>query len=360
MNLLPVLAVVASVVVGCTASAPTATQPLPTSSPIDTAAPPPTAVVASPAGVASPFPGPGSTPAVTHGEAWIAFQWVDGSGDGIFLVRPDGTGHHQLLPDMAGSEIHPDWSPDGGRIAFVRQTPVGPDGLWVVDADGTDAERLYECEVPCNQVDFPDWSPDGSSIYFSQDGDVPQGGGIPQTFSIGRFDLASGAANTVISRDDGMTVWQPRVSPDGSTLAYLAGSEELGTAIFISPIIGGPATQLTEYEMLGAHPDWTPDGRIVFHTYDLAIFPSLNEPANLFIMDADGGNLEQLTQFEESGFRAAQPRVAPDGEGVAFTQVEGPGTGTRRMAFLPFGESEPRWLTPEPINGTHPQLRPSP
>jgi Tol biopolymer transport system component len=222
---------------------------------------------------------------------------------------------------MAGSEIHPDWSPDGGRIAFVRQTPEGPVELWVVDVDGTTAERLYECDVPCNQVDFPDWSPDGSSIYFSQDGDVPQGGRIPQASSIGRFDLAGGATSVIISRDDGMTVWQPRVSPDGTTLAYLAGSEELGTAIFVSPVGGGPEVQLTEYEMLGAHPDWTPDGRIVFHTYDLALFPSLSEPANLFRMDADGSNLEQLTNFTESGMRAAQPRVAPDGSGWCSSRL---------------------------------------
>lgn len=298
-------------------------------------------------------------PSVADGEAWIAFQRVDGSGDGVFLVMPDGTGHHQLVPDMTGSEIHPDWSPDGDRIAFVRQAPEGPVELWVVDADGTDAERLYSCDLPCNEIHYPDWSPDGTSIYFSQNSDVPPGEIVPRTFSIGRFDMTDRTAHLVFSRDDGIETWQARASPDGTTLAYTAGSETIGgTAIFTMPIDGGTERQLTEWELLGALPDWTPDGRIVFHTHDLAIFPSLNEPANLFAMDADGGNLEQLTQFEESGLRAAQPRVAPDGSGVAFTHVEGPGTGTRRLAFLPFGESEPRWLTPDAINGTHPHLRP--
>jgi Tol biopolymer transport system component len=308
---------------------------------------------------ASPAADPSAAAVVGDGEVWIVFQWVDGPGDGIYLVRPDGSGHHQLVPEMTGSEIHPDWSPDGSRIAFVEQTLEGLTELWVINADGTDAERLYTCELPCNEIHYPDWSPDGESIYFSQNADVPPGEVVPRTFSIGRVDVADGGVDTVLSRDDGVEVWQARVSPDGNTIAYAAGSEKIGgAAILTSPVDGGPETQLTEWELLAAHPDWTLDGRIVFHTYDLAIFPSMSEPANIFIMDADGGNLEQLTRFTESGLRAAQTRVAPDGSGVTFTHVEGAGMGTRQLAFVEFGESEPRWLTTEPILGTHPHLRP--
>ena len=301
-----------------------------------------------------------ASPSVTvgDGDPWIVYQWSDGSGEGIFLVRPDSTGKHQLVADMTGSEIHPDWAPDGSRIAFVRQTSEGSTELWVVDADGSDAERLYACELPCNEIHFPDWSPDGASIFFSQSADVPPGEQIPRTFAIERIDVAERTVETVYSRDDGVEAWQARVSPDGSLIAYAAGSEELGAAIFTSPVEGGSEAQLTEWDLLAAHPDWTPDGRIVFHTHDLAIFPNLDESANLYIMDADGSNLEQLTSFDESGLRAAQSRVAPDGTGVTFTHVDGAGLGVRRLAFLEFGEAEPGWLTADPIDGTHPHLRP--
>ena len=324
---------------------------------VDASVPPTTqpSAEASVAGTASP-----SSPIVVgDGEPWIVYQWTAAEGDGIFLVRPDGTGKHQLVEEMTGSEIHPDWSPDGSRIAFVRQTPEGSTELWVVGVDGSDAERLYACELPCNEIHFPDWSPDGSSIYFSQSADVPPGEEIPTTFGIARVDVADGNVATVYSRDDGVEAWQARVSPDGSVIAYAAGSEDLGAAIFTSPVAGGPETQLTDWELLAAHPDWTPDGRIVFHTYDLGIFPSISESANLYIVDADGGNLEQLTAFDESGLRAAQSRVTPDGSGVTFTHVEGPGMGTRRLGLLEFGESQPGWLTSEPTPGTHPHLRPA-
>ena len=303
----------------------------------------------------SPTASPSLEPQVGDGEPWIAYQWLAPQGDGIFLVRPDGTGGHQLVPDMTGSEIHPDWSPDGSQIAFVRQTPEGPTELWVVNADGTDPTRLHTCDVPCNEIHYPDWSPDGASIYFSQSGDVPPGEVIPSTFSIGRFNVADGTVDVVLTRDDGVAVWQARVSPDGRTIAYAAGSEEIGgAAILTSPVGGRPPTQLTPWEMLAAHPDWTADGRIVFHTHDLAIFPSTSEPADIYIVDADGRNLEQLTRFA-GGVRAAQTRLIPDGTGITFTQVD---DGGRRLAMLQFGDAEPTWVTPDPLSGTHAHLRP--
>lgn len=296
---------------------------------------------------------------VVLGEPWIVYQRGAPDGeDGVFLIRPDGTGYHQLVPDMAGSENHPEWSADGSQIAFVHGAPDGTSELWVINADGTDEHLVYSCAASCNEVSYPDWSPDGAAIFFSENADVPAGEEIPRTFRIGRLMLADGSVDFVRSRDDGLEMWQARVSPDGKTIAYEAGNEELGAAIFTAPVAGGDEFQVTDWELMGAHPDWTPDGRIVFHEWDLRIFPELDQPANMYIVDADGGRLERLTRFTEKGLRAAQTRVAPDGSGVVFTRVEGPGWGTRRLAFLAFGDTEPGWLTPEPTDATHPSLRP--
>ncbi len=57
-------------------------------------------------------------------------------------------------------------------------------------------------------------------------------------------------------------MWQARVSPDGQTLAYSAGNEALGAAIFTAPVAGGDEFQVTDWELMSAHPDWTPDGRM--------------------------------------------------------------------------------------------------
>ena len=88
---------------------------------------------------------------VGDGEEWLAYQWIDATGDGIYLARPDGSGQHQILTELAGSEIHPDWSPDGQRLAFVRITPEDQSELWVVNADGTGEELLYRARTPATR-----------------------------------------------------------------------------------------------------------------------------------------------------------------------------------------------------------------
>ena len=76
---------------------------------------------------------------------------------------------------------------------------------------------------------------------------------------------------------------------------------------------------------MGAHPDWTPDGRIVFHEWDLCNLPELDRPANMFVVDAERRAARAADPLHRSRVPAAQTRVAPDGLGVVFTRVEGPG-----------------------------------
>src|SRR4029079_6535634 len=81
----------------------------------------PVGLATSPAGVASPSAVASGAPpsarptedaSVSGGEPWIVYQRAAGSGDGIFLVQPDGT-RRQRFAIGTGSQIHPDWSPDG-------------------------------------------------------------------------------------------------------------------------------------------------------------------------------------------------------------------------------------------------------
>ena len=109
------------------ASAPPTTSPAPSFSLTASAA-------------ATPAPSPASTPvAILPDEPWITFVWVHDAGNdgtnesGIYLVRPDGRDKHLLVP-MAAS--HPDWSPDGNRLAFDTE-PADGEQIWTVDADGT-------------------------------------------------------------------------------------------------------------------------------------------------------------------------------------------------------------------------------
>ena len=69
---------------------------------------------------------------------------------------------------------------------------------------------------------YPHWAPDGRSVYFGLAANAPADGD-PTTFMIGRVDLASREASFVLTREDGMAAEQPRVSPDGTMVAYTRG-----------------------------------------------------------------------------------------------------------------------------------------
>lgn len=334
-----------------TASPPSATASLPSA----TAAP---SIAASPA--ASPVAS--DTMSVKDGEAWVLFQRLDGAGDeSIVLVRPDGTGLHQLVPDLAGGELHPDWSPDGRRVAFIHLNAQDQTELWDLDVSTSEATKLATCEAPCNEWNYPDWAPDGSAIYFGTSSHAD--GGPPTTFGVCRFDLATATVSTVIDRTDGMTLEQPRVSPDGQAIAYMRFldilDETQGASIYVGSIADGTDRRLTKPAMTGGHPDWTPDGRLIFDTFDLNFFQDTDEPSNLYVMDADGSHLREITSKGPRD-RATQPRVTPDGTAITYTSVVGPGNGTRTLATIGLDGSDDRRLVDPPVVGTHAQLRPLP
>jgi Tol biopolymer transport system component len=93
----------------------------------------------------------------------IAF-WREDSG--LMVVRPDGSGLGTLVPaDTRYTPAwgHVAWSPDGTHLAFSGAT-LDTAGLWIVNANGRDAEQL--AAVP--EGDFGlSWSPYGRNIVFA-------------------------------------------------------------------------------------------------------------------------------------------------------------------------------------------------
>lgn len=152
----------------------------------------------------------------------------------LFLVTGDGHKKEQLT-DRPGDDYAPSVSPDGKRIAFVR------DGRLVMLDRSTRRETALELTT-----DRVAWSPDGTRIAFSRSG---------------RLHVASadGAGSTTLTfgSDDRDAYW----SPDGSQLAFTRGSGAASNVLLID-VLTRNIRQLTGSGWIAAGP-WSPDGTSV-------------------------------------------------------------------------------------------------
>lgn len=124
------------------------------------------------------------------------------SADGRRVVVSAGSGpRYQLaLLDLAHGTVtairqddadllRPALSPDGTRIAFVRQPTAGPeDGLWIVNADGSGARRLRPGVEGLFTWIFG-WTSDSRQVAFDQVQNIP---------SYVLVDVATGAVSAAI------------------------------------------------------------------------------------------------------------------------------------------------------------------
>jgi molecular chaperone DnaK len=94
------------------------------------------------------LPGKDNDPAASPVEDLVAFRRVGGDEPGILVAQLDGGSPERLTEVEADHD--PAWSPDGKRMVFIRD-----DNLWIMSADGSDAERLTNDGIP---MTAPVWS----------------------------------------------------------------------------------------------------------------------------------------------------------------------------------------------------------
>ena len=114
----------------------------------------------------------------------IAIDFESDTERGIRIIdASDGTVQLQVTSNRSGIDVEPQWSPDGQWIVFSRATVNRADrgkgtvALFLVRPDGTGLHQLTPADL---NADFQgaDWSPDGSKIAFSGKHNVPAVFGI--------------------------------------------------------------------------------------------------------------------------------------------------------------------------------------
>jgi TolB protein len=169
----------------------------------------------------------------------------------VYVIRSDGTGLTQLTSGE-GNNTYSAFSPDGSKIVFDSDRS-GTWQVWLMNADGSGQHQLTYDPAPKDQV--PDWSPDGSQISYISDTH-----GIADTVSPSWGDVwimnADGSDQHALTH--GATYYGTAWSPDGTRIATLDWPSR--TVYTIDAATGGDAQAVHPGPGLQFVPGWQPRG----------------------------------------------------------------------------------------------------
>jgi len=229
-----------------------------------------------------------TAPAVSPDGTRVSF-----SARGWIWILDPASGRAERVTDGPAMDFRPAWSPDGRRLAFVRDDS---NDTWIVVLDlETGAERVVDS--PTIDLD-PVFGPDGGIVYASA--------------ASGRFDLweADGAR---ITTDPGFELG-PSLSADGTTLVYMTKGG--GTdRIVARDLATGEVTELvSEGIMSQTRPAVSPDGRLVAYNW-----PAQDGYELRLVAVGDPSTSVLLTRGERG--LPLSPAWSPDGRWIWFTEA---------------------------------------
>ena len=241
---------------------------------------------------------------VTSDELWLRNALASNTGRLVFTSFRDGNfeiyvmdaggGNQENLTNHLAYDYHPDWSPDGTKIAFESSREGGRFQIYVMDADGKNVIRLTDGRW---QTRDPDWSPDGQQIAFSVE---------DREFHIDVMD-ADGRNRKKLEDQARHPSW----SPDGGQIAFVSGRDG-GSEIYVIGVDGQGRKRVTHDLAPKRYPSFSPDGRrIAYEDGRDGLFFDIN------VVDADGGNRKKLED------KAMYPSWSPDGQVIAYFVSDG-------------------------------------
>jgi Ca2+-binding RTX toxin-like protein len=271
--------------------------------------------------------GPSAGGESTHAAAGLVFVQaspvrVRSAPDSLELCAAATPGTQAALVTPGGSDQQPAVSRTG-EVAFVRGL-FGSNRLMRVPPAGGAAVAVRSDVIAF----WPSWTPDGARIVFATTGT----GSL--TGNLDLYSVASDGSDLRRLTTDPLRDTMAAVSPDGTRIAFVRGTSDLGGGELFVAGVDGTAERRAAPLSGVTRPTWSPDGReLVF---------------------AAGGSLWRVVVDSDAAAvpltAGADPAYSPDGTHIAFVRdrdvwiMRRDGQEQVNVTHSPIGEGEPAWL----------------
>lgn len=263
----------------------------------------------------------------------IIFTCTRGDYNQLCMINADGSGSQQLT-SLEAHSYYPVYSPLGGSVVYASNQNGGVFDLFLFIFEGARLLRLTE---QIGNVISPTYSPDGSKIIFAnRAAEGPTSLWTVDSTGENR-DLLYAAPNTIVAVD-----W----SPTGEMIAFaMAVDQPDAYEVFLMDADGSNVRQLTRgVPGIGGSLDWSPDGKY------LLMYAGAAGDKNIFLVDVAAETAVQLT----NGGNNAASTFSPDGQWIAFNSLRNndqadifimrpDGSDVRQVTTNPEPDWQPNW-----------------
>jgi len=222
---------------------------------------------------------------------------TDSARSNLWIIAADGTGHRPLVSGTDSSSS-PRWSPDGGRIAYMRSTDTG-NGVYVRWMDTGQTALVANLQKPASNLT---WSPDGKWLAF-----------------------------VMLVPVEPVVIAKPRKKPEGAewsepvkvinTAQYRWDGqgflEPAHAHIFVLPADGGTPRQLTSGDFEhNSTLSWSADSaQIYFSSNRNDGWELQSGESDIYSVSIGDGTLTRLTDWQGG---ESSPVASPNGDYIAY------------------------------------------
>jgi len=229
---------------------------------------------------------------------YICQIFTDNTRDQICIINADGSGQKRISPDDHADYLYVVLAPDGQKVLYAKRTgPVYQ--IFEMNLDGSGEKQLTDNTYGSYDADV---SADNSSIVYVKNMSASE-----NSNAIWIMDRDGSHQHQVFGPPDGIG-WDPSWSPDGQQILFM---RDITTSyqLFVMDKDGANLQQITNLPLLRGRSDWSPDGNSIV-TYAGATWQH-----EIYLMDRSGANVRQVTQ----GGNSQGPGFSPDGNWIVFT-----------------------------------------